>query len=262
MNDEKRNEILKLEKIAAHSHPALELLNESDWIIQFAEGYTRRANSVLPGSESNNFEELVSKCENLYQNKNLPCIFKMTDAAPAKLNDYLELRGYKHEADTNVMTVPANSVNFQERCESIIESENTGVIITSTPDEDWLKCFFAFENINDSKSTEIAKRQFNLIDENENFSAVYCRIQIHGVDVAVASAVIENGVAFLLNVVVNEKVRGKGYGKILVKETLEAACNFGAEKLCLQVVADNSVAVKMYESFGFKFLYKYWYMVK
>lgn len=100
------------------------------------------------------------------------------------------------------------------------------------------------------------------MDADKNLNAVYCRLQMSGKDVAVASAVIEDGVLFLLNVVVDEAVRGKGYGKILVKETLEAACNFGAEKLCLQVVADNTVAVKLYESFGFEFLYTYWYMVK
>ena len=85
---------------------------------------------------------------------------------------------------------------------------------------------------------------------------------ICGKDVGVASAVIQNGVLFLLNVVISQEFRGKGFGKILIKEILENACILGAKKLYLQVVQSNSVAQSLYKSFGFEYLYSYWYMEK
>lgn len=258
------NDINLVELTGAHIHPALERMEYDSWLLQFSGGgASRRSNSILPLENGNiPLEEKVSECEKIYAEHNLPCTFKMSKGAPDGLYELLQKKGYAYNAETNLMTVMADDETFATRCENIIEPEDIGVIITSSPDDTWLDCYFKWENRTDPKVIDVNKKQFEIVDADENLSAVYCRIQIHGVDVAVASAVIENGVMFLLNVVVDENVRGKGYGKILVKETLEAACNFGAEKLCLQVVADNTVAVKMYESFGFEFLYKYWYMVK
>ena len=160
------------------------------------------------------------------------------------------------------MTEDCNSKILQKMFETIEEPEEIGVIITSSPDEAWLNPFFEYENRTDLKTMDIAKRQFELINQNKNLTALYCRIQILGNDVAVASAVIKDGILFLLNVVVKQECRGKGYGKILVKELLENACDMGAETLCLQVVQNNSVAINMYKKFGFKYLYTYWYMVR
>lgn len=293
MKNEERVLINTLEKIAADMHPALERDDMDGWIVQFADGYTQRANSVLPQTDvlpapecaaSSGASESVSGsacaasldkdecavcaaaervfvCEKLYAEHNQPCIFKMTDAAPAGLNDFLSQRGYKRNSDSDVMIVAADDAAFQERAESIVEPEEAGFIITSAPDAAWLEAFFSFEHRTTPKTVATATRQFELIDADDNLTALYVRLQMSGKDVAVASVVIEDGVLFLLNVVVDESVCGKGYGKLLVKNALEAGCDAGAEKLCLQVSSDNGTAIKLYESFGFKTRYHYWYMV-
>ncbi|MCQ2572906.1 MAG: GNAT family N-acetyltransferase [Treponema sp.] len=262
MKIEEKNYINLLEKIGSDVHPALEQQIVDGWICNFAEGYSRRANSVLAFDWGNNSEESIKTCESLYAKARLPCVFKMTDASAPGLKELLEKGGYNSEAPTDVMTVDCNSPVLLEKFETVEEPEEIGVIITGTPDEAWLNPFFEFENRTAPKTMEIVKRQFELISQNEKLTALYCRIQISGNDVGVASAVIEDGVLFLLNVVVNPACRGKGYGKILVKEILENACDMGAEKLCLQVVQENSVAINLYKSFGFEYLYTYWYMVK
>lgn len=258
------NEINKIEEIGTHIHPALEKMEYDGWLLQISGGgASRRANSIMAFETGIiPLEEKVSECEKIYTEHNLPCTFKMTKAAPDGLYELLQEKGYAYNAETNLMTVMAEDEAFGGRCESIIEPEETGVIITTKPDDAWLDCYFKWENRTEQKMIEINKKQFEIVDDDKNLSAVYCRIQMGGIDVAVASVVIENGLGFLLNVIVDEKVRGKGYGKILVKETLEAACSFGAEKFCLQVDSNNSTAIGLYESFGFEFLYKYWYMVK
>lgn len=259
-------EINKLEKIGSDVHPALEQADFEGWIANYAEGFSHRANSVLPQSKAietaEALEAKVKKCEEWYAAKGQSSIFKMTEAAPQGLKEFLENRGYKNEATTDVMTVLPENPVFQEKMESIIEPEEMGVIMTSTPDEAWLNCYFEYENRTNPKTMDIVRRQFALVDKNENLTAIYCRIQMTGKDVAVASAVIEDGYMFLLNVVVDSSCRGKGYGKLLAKQILEAACDMGAEKLCLQVVASNEVAKNMYSAFGFEYQYSYWYMYK
>lgn len=262
MTTKEKDYINFLEKIGSDVHPALKQQNVDGWICNFAEGYSRRANSVLPFDWGRNREENIKTCESLYAQAGLPCIFKMTEASASGLQELLKKNGYKSEAPTDVMTVDCNSIILQKMFETIEEPEEIGVIITSSPDEAWLNPFFEYENRTDLKTMDIAKRQFELINQNENLTALYCRIQILGNDVAVASAVIKDGILFLMNVVVKPECRGKGYGKILVKELLENACDMGAETLCLQVVQNNSVAINMYKKFGFKYLYTYWYMVR
>lgn len=257
-----KNEINKLEKIGSDVHPALEQAVLEGWILNYTEGFSKRGNSVLPQTEGTDLLVQVQNCETWYEKRGQTPIFKMTKAAPKGLKELLEKCGYTDEASTDVMTVLPENPVFQEKMESVVEPEETGVIMTSSPDEAWLKCYFEYENRTDPKTMDIVRRQFALVDKNENLSAIYCRIQMWGKDVAVASVVIEDGVMFLLNVVVNPDCRGKGYGKILVKQILEAACDIGAEKLCLQVVASNEVAKNMYKSFGFEVQYSYWYMCK
>lgn len=257
------NDINFLEKLAANTHPALEKIEYDSWLIQFAEGYTRRANSVLPLETGNiPLETKITECEKMYQQKNLPCIFKMTKAAPEGLQTALEAAGFKAEAPTELLTVNGDSPVLQERLESLIEPENLGVIITSKPDQEWLDCFFEFEGRTEPKTMKIATRQFEILEKNKDATVIYCRIQMTGKNVAVASAVIQDGIFFLLNVVVKTECRGQGYGNLLLKEIIEAACMQGAERLCLQVVQDNTVAVNMYKTFGFEYYYTYWYMVK
>jgi len=269
MTEVQKNEINLLEKIGQDVHPPLKKVNVDGWIAGFAEGYTGRANSVLAfdrgqtsADSKMSMEAKVQEIEDLYAKENLPAIFKMTEASAEGLKDLLENKGYKSTKPTDVMTVSCDSPVLLEKFEEVEEPEEIGVIITSIPDEAWLNPFFEYENRTDEKTISIAKRQFDLIDQNENLTALYCRIQILGKDVAVASAVIEDGILFLLNVVVNPSCRGKGYGKILVKEILENACDMGAEKLCLQVMKDNPVAINLYKSFGFEYFYTYWYMEK
>ena len=263
MTETEKNKINMLEKIGLDVHPPLKRIVIDEWIAGFAEGYTGRANSVLAFNQGQtSMESKLKHIEMLYEKENLPCIFKMTEASAEGLKELLKKNSYASIKPTDVLSVSCDSQLLIQRLEEIEEPEEIGVIITGFPDEAWLSSFFEFENRTDEKTQSIAKRQFELINQNEKLNAFYCRIQNLGKEVATASAVIEDGILFLQNVVVKPEHRGKGYGKILIKEILENACNMGAEKLCLQVMQNNPVAINLYKSFGFEYLYSYWYMKK
>lgn len=66
------------------------------WLIRFAEGYTRRANSVTALHQCRlDMQQKVTICEHLYAARNLPTIFRLTPfAGPPALDAVLEQRGY------------------------------------------------------------------------------------------------------------------------------------------------------------------------
>ncbi|MCL1844910.1 MAG: GNAT family N-acetyltransferase [Defluviitaleaceae bacterium] len=82
------------------------------------------------------------------------------------------------------------------------------------------------------------------------------------VSVACGSAVIERGCMGLLNVVVDERLRRKGYGTELCVALLSAAKQKQAHIAYLQVEQANAPAIRMYEGLGYKKIYSYWYRVR
>ena len=56
----------------------------------------------------------------------------------------------------------------------------------------------------------------------------------------------------ITNVAVNEKFRGRGYGKALLKELEEYGKKKGVETYFLEVRESNSIARKLYLSLGFR----------
>lgn len=58
-------------------------------------------------------------------------------------------------------------------------------------------------------------------------------------------------VAEVANIAVDIPFRGKGYGEKLLRAMLEKAVALGAERVLLEVRVSNSVAIGLYEKFGF-----------
>ncbi|MBQ7579579.1 MAG: ribosomal protein S18-alanine N-acetyltransferase [Clostridia bacterium] len=60
------------------------------------------------------------------------------------------------------------------------------------------------------------------------------------------------GEAEILTIMIEKSHRQQGYGKMMLEKLLSHAKNNGAEKIFLEVDEHNSVANKLYSSFGFK----------
>jgi ribosomal protein S18 acetylase RimI-like enzyme len=86
-----------LETAGFNAWPALEQLLVAGWLIRFAEGYTKRANSanfLYPSTTP--VEQLVAWCEQLYAVRKLPPIFRLVDRTETPPTDrLLAERGYQ-----------------------------------------------------------------------------------------------------------------------------------------------------------------------
>jgi ribosomal protein S18 acetylase RimI-like enzyme len=64
----------------------------------------------------------------------------------------------------------------------------------------------------------------------------------------------EPEICTIWGVSIKEEFQGKGYGKQMMKETLDAIRHHGGiKKVYLNVREDNTIARKLYESLGFKY---------
>ena len=59
-------------------------------------------------------------------------------------------------------------------------------------------------------------------------------------------------VAWIYDIVVDEALRGRGYGRALMAEAELLAGKMGLSRIELNVFADNAVARSMYESSGYR----------
>lgn len=234
------------EELSMNALPALQTQIYDGWVLRFSKGYTNRANSVNPlYPAALPLEEKVAFCERLYAAQGLPTAFKITEAAPAGLDDYLDARGYEIVTPTRVFTCPAPPAG--EACGDVVITRDTAV---------WREDGFRLSNT-DAKMIPIASAMMDRIQGN-----VLCaKILADGRAVACGQCVEERGHAGLYGIVVDPAYRRCGLGYALCKALLIEAAGNGAEAFYLQVVADNGPAAALYRKLGFVPCYGYHYRV-
>lgn len=237
------------EELSANAHPALQTELYDGWVLRFANGHTNRANSVsflYPSALDAN--EKISECERRYFAQGLPAVFKITDDADPEFEKKLEERGYAVVSPTYLMTMDLNN-DFKM---------SGDFIFTDHADDEWLDSYFLFEKYDNAATRSTVK----LMLENIKNTAIYGRVIKNGAVAACGSAVIERGYMGLFSVIVDEALRGKGYGKELCESLIAAAKNAGARASYLQAVCANEKAVNLYTKLGYKALYSYHYRIK
>lgn len=88
----------------------------------------------------------------------------------------------------------------------------------------------------------------------ETFAAGDAFVAEEGADVVGYAAVLApagSGDADVLTIAVGERARGRGIGADLLQHMLDTACARGAQRVFLEVRADNPVAQHLYTSRGF-----------
>src|SRR5690242_21399752 len=91
--------IRHLEELSLNALPSLESIYLDGWVVRFANGYTKRANSVNPLYDSSmNLDDKIAYCESLYAVRKQPTVYKMTSLAePHDLDSVLANLGYREE---------------------------------------------------------------------------------------------------------------------------------------------------------------------
>src|SRR5262245_59124586 len=124
----------RIEEASLNAWPALQQMLFDGWLLRFAKGYTKRANSVNPlfGSRLN-AEEKIELCERLYAEKEQPTIFRLTPfALPPNLDQILARRHYRR--------IDLTSVQHSDLRGQAIQAEPSVELRDETVDN-WLDTF-------------------------------------------------------------------------------------------------------------------------
>ncbi len=238
--------IRKYEELAINAWPSLQTYIYDGWVIRFADGYTKRANSINPLYQSlENIEEKIEYCEGLFKDRNLPVVFKLTEESkPVELDIILERKAYKQ----------VDLTSFQGLDLTEITMEDNNCVIESQFSSDWLKSFSKLSKLNKNQENTLGKMLDNSIVDNYYFKVIK-----NNRTIACGLGVQERDYFGLFDIIVAEEYRGKGYGTSLINSMLGFAKENAAKTAYLQVVINNKPANKLYSKIGFKELYKYWY---
>lgn len=80
--------------------------------------------------------------------------------------------------------------------------------------------------------------------------------------VACALGVIYDDCFGIFDLVTRKEDRNKGYGTNLVQKMISWAKHHKIPNFYLQVTAQNTPAIRLYEKLGYRYLYHYWYRVQ
>ena len=235
-----------LEEASFAAWPAEEETRQNGWLMRYAGGYTKRANSANPlGTSSGNPEDIIRVVESFYRDRQLPPTFRLTPLAPPGFDQLLETRGY-HRLDPTLVLVKATDQAAAPRPEKVAISE--------LPIEEWLAAFNQFTGAPP--------------DTHAKHSAILRRIQTpvlfggikkSGQVVACGLAVKKDHVVGLFDLITAPEARRQGHGTRLVASLTEWANTQEAAWVFLQVTEANTPPQALYQRVGYEIRYRYWY---
>ena len=217
------------------------------WLLRYSPGKAKRARSVNAiGAGRLPLERKIAEVEAFYRRVALPCLYRVTPfSEPTALDSALDDAGYVAVDESRVMAlelaarpgvaapavepVVADVVEFV-RIAGALRGSPPGVIAAE-----------------EERMTHAA------------LPARYLVVYEGSQPVACGSLIIDAECAGVFNMVTAPERRGRGYATAIVQSLLLHAVAVGARQAYLQVDAANAPARHIYERFGFRDRYAYWY---
>lgn len=248
---ETSNKIIQtIEEISLNAWPSLQQILYDGWILRFANGHTKRANSVnAVYMGSKNVYEKIKRCEKIYIEKNLQPIFRITPIAhPENLDEILADAGFEKKDVSSVQVMDLVSFQPQTTNDIRLEAEFS---------QDWLDSFVHLSGVTVESQQPLGGILRNIAPK-KCLAVLVKENQV----VAGGLGVLENQYIGLFEIVTALTERRKGFGKELILNILAWGKQNGAKKAYLQVVMNNEPALNLYSQLGFQEVYQYFYRIK
>ncbi len=251
-SESRKSIIKKIEELSFESWPALHTMLYDGWVLRFANGFTKRSNSVNPLYFSTLYlHEKIQYCERVYEKRGLETVFKMTPSPyPENLDEILECKGYLFDSETSVQVLKLEDLDIPPRREAMLHMHLS---------QEWLSHFCRLTDIPGKHQATLKKVLYNITPK-----ACFASLREKGENhvISCGLGVLQDKYFGLYNVVTDENLRNRGYGRQLVLNLLNRAKNKRVETVYLHVMVNNKPALKLYAGLGFKEVYRYWYRVK
>ena len=231
--------IIELEKLSDLTWPAQEIVEYGKWRLRISDGFSMRANSVLPiGEPPIDLASAVDEVIGIYRENKLKPTFSIPLPIFDELDRYLEEHGWNIKIDANFLVRDIGEIEVSSDPQFSIE-------ILDYPSKSWLE-------VNSDQPLEKIMRRY---------PARYGAIKIGEQIIAVGRIATFGGWSIVTRLFVNSSYRGKGVARILMNNLLAAASEDGATKVALQVDNENGAALALYQSMGFTVHHKFVYRI-
>lgn len=249
MNPTTLAQVKHIEEASLNAWPGLKQILLDGWILRFANGYTRRANSVSPiYSGSLDAVEKIKRCEQLYRDRQLTPVFKITPfVQPANLDALLAQAGYQQQAVTSVQQLTLANLSAP-KVQSVRQWRS--------PDREWVADYARLNGVAAAHAPTL-----EAILQHIALPTCFVLLTRHNQTVACGLGVLQGQQVGLFDLVTLPEHRRQGFATDLILHILQWARQRGATTAYLQVMLTNRAALNLYNKLGFKEIYQYWYQV-
>lgn len=226
--------------------PALQTAVLDGWILRFANGYTRRANSVNPLYPGNlDLDQKLAESESFFRDRGQKVVFKMSPVScPGELDEVLHRRGYVEEGRTSI----------QVRDLTEVANPDHTAWLSPHLTAEWFDHFCAMNRVAERHRPTLQQ----ILQKVTGKTAFACLIRDDRL-VACGLGVLEGDYVGLFDIVTDPQWRNQGLGQALILNILAWARSEGARAAYLQVALENGPALRLYAKLGFAEAYQYWY---
>lgn len=239
--------VLALESRLINAWPSFECQVAEGWILRFAQGYSKRANSatpLIPGAALD--DALIDHIVGQFELQSIRPVFRLTSLQAEDADARLAARGFIEIEPTCGMTADLRGE----------ESLDPSVEIAEEVHSRWVReaaRSYGGDKADDALLIEIVSRIRQ--------PAAFATLSLDEKHVAWGLAVAERGYVGLYDIVVDPELRGLGLSRTLVTSLMAWGRDQGARRAYLQVRESNEVARALYRSLGFADAYRYTHRV-
>ncbi|MEU0936584.1 GNAT family N-acetyltransferase [Embleya sp. NPDC005971] len=237
----------RLQDVASRSWPAPEVATFGEWLLRAAEGFTRRANSVLvlgePGVPS---QEALDRVNRWYETRGLPTLFQVAHADP--FDRFLDAAGWLAEGDALMRTG-----RLVRAADVLHDVDASAVRVQDTLTDAWLSLYHHVAG----RSGGGAERHVLQGPPGTLFATV-CDPD-SGAPIAIGRVCVLGRYAGFAALEVDPAHRRRGHARAIVKALTDRALASGAVTGWLQVESDNRPARELYDALGFTDHHRYHY---
>lgn len=240
----------RVEEACLNAWPALQEVHYDGWLLRLADGKTRRTNSVNAIAAGRRpLAEKIPYCEAFYTRHGLRPYFRILSDARDGLDEELAQRGYEAEDVTDTLyadfaQAPPLGVSGDVELHEMV------------PTDEWIGARLELSGADGSTKIRLEK-----VLQALALPAVFAAMRgADGRIDAVAKGAIHDWIACINLVVTRPSARRQGLSEACVQSILAWAARRGAAGACLQVLASNTPALRLYRKLGFASrLYSYHY---
>jgi RimJ/RimL family protein N-acetyltransferase len=241
--------IREIEHAGAATWPAVETANLGGWILRASDGFSQRANSILPigappfGEPSGDLTAALEEVVDFYRSRNLTPRIHVPLPSYEALDAALNEEGWQSSVPVSVQICDLSK---------LMSAGEHDVIITGAPDEEWLALF----------PVPLGRDGFAVLTGGGAFFATTSQIdEATGLKVvaAIGRAAVFEGWCGIAALNTGDKFRRKGLAQSIIRALAQHGANLGATRTFLQVSANNAPALALYERLGFTEHHRYIY---